>query len=181
MSAQCETTARRAARAEMGVFERYLTLWVFLCIIAGIVLGHFASAPFQIIGRMEIARVNLPVAALIWLMIIPMLLKIDFHALHVLGALGICDDAQVVVFIEHLVIGGFLVVYGGLIRKAGTATGLRLNLPQEVRLSGQTGEEFYDVDITSQVLGDSGEEKTVTVTLRCRPTGIDVVGVQRLP
>ncbi|PKU26679.1 arsenical-resistance protein [Telmatospirillum siberiense] len=66
----------------MGVFERYLTLWVALCIIAGVTLGHFLPAPFHAIGRMEVAQVNLPVAVLIWLMIIPMLLKIDFGALH---------------------------------------------------------------------------------------------------
>lgn len=66
----------------MGAFERYLSLWVFLCIIAGIALGHFLPVTFQLIGGMEIARVNLPVALLIWLMIIPMLLKIDFTALH---------------------------------------------------------------------------------------------------
>ncbi|WP_354671205.1 ACR3 family arsenite efflux transporter [Thiohalobacter sp. IOR34] len=65
----------------MGLFERYLTLWVALCIVAGIVLGHAFPAPFQWVGRMELAQVNLPVALLIWLMIIPMLLKIDFAAL----------------------------------------------------------------------------------------------------
>ena len=82
MSAQCETTARKASGAGMGFFERYLTLWVFLCIMAGIGLGHIIPEPFQLIGRMEVAQVNLPVAVLIWLMIIPMLLKIDFRALH---------------------------------------------------------------------------------------------------
>jgi len=81
MSAQCETTAKKAAGSPMGVFERYLTLWVFLCILAGIALGHFFAAPFQLIGGLELAQVNLPVALLIWLMIIPMLLKIDFAAL----------------------------------------------------------------------------------------------------
>jgi ACR3 family arsenite transporter len=65
----------------MGVFERYLTLWVFLCIVAGIALGHFFAAPFHLIGGLEVAQVNLPVAVLIWLMIIPMLLKIDFASL----------------------------------------------------------------------------------------------------
>jgi hypothetical protein len=70
-----------AAGAEMGFFERYLTLWVFLCILAGIALGHFFNGAFQAIGAMEVAQVNLPVAVLIWLMIIPMLLKIDLKAL----------------------------------------------------------------------------------------------------
>ena len=82
MSVQCETTAKQALGAEMGFFERYLTLWVALCIIAGITLGHFFPTPFQTIGQLEIAKVNIPVAILIWLMIIPMLLKIDFAALH---------------------------------------------------------------------------------------------------
>ncbi len=65
----------------MSTFERYLSLWVALCIVAGVVLGHFFPAVFQIVGAAEIARVNLPVAVLIWLMIIPMLVKIDFAAL----------------------------------------------------------------------------------------------------
>jgi ACR3 family arsenite transporter len=82
MSAQYETTGKRAAGNPMGAFERYLTLWVFACIGAGVALGHLFPAPFQAIGRMELARVNLPVALLIWLMIIPMLLKVDFGALH---------------------------------------------------------------------------------------------------
>ena len=82
MSAQCEVTAKKSAGAEMGFFERYLTLWVFICIVVGISLGYFMPATFQTIGSMEIAKVNLPVALLIWLMIIPMLLKIDFSALH---------------------------------------------------------------------------------------------------
>jgi len=82
MSAQCEATARRAAGAPMSVFERYLTLWVFLCIVAGIVLGQLLPGLFQVIGRMEVAQVNLPVGLLIWVMIIPMLVKVDFGALH---------------------------------------------------------------------------------------------------
>jgi ACR3 family arsenite transporter len=71
-----------AASAPMSVFERYLTLWVFLCIVAGVALGQMFPAPFQAIGRMEVAQVNLPVGLLIWVMIIPMLLKVDFAALH---------------------------------------------------------------------------------------------------
>ena len=65
----------------MGFFERYLSLWVALCIIAGIALGHFFNASFELIGGLEVARVNLPVALLVWLMVIPMLLKVDLHAL----------------------------------------------------------------------------------------------------
>ena len=81
MSVQCETGARKAAAAEMGLFERYLSVWVFLCIVIGIALGHFFNDLFQTIGALEIARVNLPVAGLVWLMIIPMLLKVDLRAL----------------------------------------------------------------------------------------------------
>jgi ACR3 family arsenite transporter len=69
----------------MSIFERYLTLWVALCIVAGIALGHFMPGVFQTIGMAEIARVNLPVAVLIWLMIVPMLVKIDFGALREVG------------------------------------------------------------------------------------------------
>ncbi len=65
----------------MSIFERYLTVWVFLCIIVGILLGQFFPGLFQAIGHMEIAKVNLPVGLLIWLMIIPMLIKVDFSAL----------------------------------------------------------------------------------------------------
>ena len=81
MSAQCETSARKAVGAGMGLFERYLTVWVFLCILVGIVLGHFFVGSFQAVGALEVAKVNWPVAALVWLMIIPMLLKVDLHAL----------------------------------------------------------------------------------------------------
>ncbi len=65
----------------MSMFERYLTLWVALCIVAGITLGQLFPAPVKAIGAMELARVNLPVGVLIWVMIIPMLLRIDFSAL----------------------------------------------------------------------------------------------------
>lgn len=65
----------------MPAFERYLTLWAVLCIIAGIGLGHMFPGVFHVIGAMEAAKVNLPVAALIGLIIIPMLIKIDFAAL----------------------------------------------------------------------------------------------------
>jgi ACR3 family arsenite transporter len=69
------------SRARMSVFERWLTLWVFLCIVAGIALGQWLPAPFEALGRMEAANVNLPVGVLIWVMIIPMLLRIDFMAM----------------------------------------------------------------------------------------------------
>jgi arsenite transporter len=76
------TGASHRATSGMSVFERYLTVWVFLCILAGIALGQLFPSPFQAIGRMEVAQVNLPVGLLIWVMIIPMLVKVDFGALH---------------------------------------------------------------------------------------------------
>ncbi len=80
------STANRATApahiAPMSVFERYLTVWVFLCIVVGIALGQLMPGVFQAIGRLEIANVNLPVGLLIWVMIIPMLMKVDFSALH---------------------------------------------------------------------------------------------------
>jgi len=69
----------------MSIFERYLTVWVFLCIVVGIALGQVLPGPVQAVGRMEIARVNLPVGLLIWIMIIPMLLRVDFAALSQVG------------------------------------------------------------------------------------------------
>ncbi|OBU51203.1 ACR3 family arsenite efflux transporter [Stenotrophomonas maltophilia] len=65
----------------MRLFERYLTLWVALCIAAGTLLGHFLAGTFATLASAEVAKVNLPVAALIWLMIIPMLLKVDYGAM----------------------------------------------------------------------------------------------------
>jgi ACR3 family arsenite transporter len=65
----------------MTLFERYLSVWVALCIVVGIALGHLVPSAFAMIAKAEVAKVNLPVAALIWLMIVPMLLKIDFASL----------------------------------------------------------------------------------------------------
>ena len=69
----------------MNLFERYLTLWVFLCIIVGVALGEFFPAPFLWIGSLQVAHVNVVVGLLIWVMIIPMLLRIDFSSLHQVG------------------------------------------------------------------------------------------------
>lgn len=82
MAVQCEVSAKQIAGAPMSVFERWLSLWVGLCILVGIGLGQLLPAPFQVLGRLEFARVNIPVGLLIWVMIIPMLMKIDFGALH---------------------------------------------------------------------------------------------------
>ena len=82
MSVQCAVSAKAAAGAPMSLFERWLTVWVFLCIVIGIALGQWLPAPFQALGRMEVARVNIPVGLLIWIMIIPMLVKVDFGTMH---------------------------------------------------------------------------------------------------
>ncbi len=76
-----EVAARQAGPAPMSVFERYLTVWVFLCIVVGIAFGQLLPGVFQAIGGLEVAQVNLPVGLLIWVMIIPMLVKVDFGAL----------------------------------------------------------------------------------------------------
>ncbi len=82
MSAPHEAGAQHVRGSPLGFFERYLTLWVFLAIFAGIGLGHLLEAPFQAVAGLELARINLAVAVLIWLMIFPMLLKVDLSALH---------------------------------------------------------------------------------------------------
>ena len=82
MTAKNEAVTALAAKAPLGMFERYLSLWVALCILAGILLGHWFPAPFEMVGHAEIAEVNLPVAVLIWLMVIPMLMKVDFRAMN---------------------------------------------------------------------------------------------------
>ena len=75
------TQTAAAQPAPLGVFERYLTVWVFACILVGIAAGQWFPSLFQAIGRMEVARVNVPVGLLIWVMIVPMLVKVDFGAL----------------------------------------------------------------------------------------------------
>jgi ACR3 family arsenite transporter len=82
VSAQCQATPKRATTAPMTVFERYLTVWVFVCILLGIAAGQLFPEVFQAVGRVEVARVNLPVGLLVWAMIIPMLMRVDFGALH---------------------------------------------------------------------------------------------------
>ena len=81
MGAQCEVTVKRAEGGSLGTFERYLTVWVFLAIAAGIGVGQVLPRVFAALGAAQVANVNLVVAALIWLMIVPMLLKVDFRAL----------------------------------------------------------------------------------------------------
>lgn len=81
-----EAIGRPVSAPAMGLFERYLTIWVGLCIVVGILLGRWMPAVFHALGSAEIAQVNLPVAVLVWLMIIPMLLKVDLGALGHVGA-----------------------------------------------------------------------------------------------
>lgn len=86
MSEAIAGTAPAVIAPSMGTFERYLTLWVALCIVVGILLGRLVPGVFHVIGDASIAQVNLPVAVLVWLMVIPMLLKIDLAALGQVGA-----------------------------------------------------------------------------------------------
>ncbi len=81
MSAQCEVTGRRAAGEVMGVFERYLSVWVALAIVAGIVLGKVFPGVFQALSSFEVASVNLVVAVMIWAMVYPMMINVDFASL----------------------------------------------------------------------------------------------------
>jgi ACR3 family arsenite transporter len=80
-----EPPAPAAGPAALSRFERFLTVWVALCIVAGVGLGHLFPDVFRAVGSAEIARVNLPVAVLVWLMIVPMLMKVDFAALRQVG------------------------------------------------------------------------------------------------
>lgn len=81
MSSHTATAASIAPPPAIGFFERYLTIWVALCIVAGVALGQWLPGLFRGIASLEVAKVNVPVGVLIWVMIIPMLLKIDFAAL----------------------------------------------------------------------------------------------------
>jgi len=82
MSEQSENPPKNESRPKMGWFDRYLTLWVLFCIVLGVTLGHLTPHTFERLSEIEIAKVNLPLAFLVWLMIVPMLLKINFAALH---------------------------------------------------------------------------------------------------
>lgn len=96
-----DTPESRPHASPIGFFERYLTLWVALCIVAGIGLGHGLPALFEAVGRMEVAHVNVPVGVLIWVMIVPMLVKIDFAAMAQVG--GHWRGIGVTLFVNWLV------------------------------------------------------------------------------
>ena len=82
---QAAAAETRPPKGRLGAFERFLTLWVALCIIIGVALGQVVPGVFHVLGDATVAQVNLPVAVLVWLMIIPMLLKIDPAALREVG------------------------------------------------------------------------------------------------
>ena len=74
-----------AKQRTMSFFDRYLTIWVALGIIAGVIIGHYAGDSIEVISSFEIAKVNIPVAVLIWLMIYPMMLQVDFSSIKKIG------------------------------------------------------------------------------------------------
>lgn len=76
-----EITSTGKPKKTIGLFEKYLTIWVALGILVGIGIGHFAGDSIEFISSLEIARVNIPVAILIWLMIYPMMLQVDFSSI----------------------------------------------------------------------------------------------------
>lgn len=76
---------KRGADTGMAFFQRYLTVWVFLCMVVGVLLGHFAPAIPELLARFEYARVSIPMAVLIWIMIYPMMLKVDFNSVRNVG------------------------------------------------------------------------------------------------
>ena len=85
MSVTCEIAQKTAVDSPMGIFERYLTLWVGLCILAGIALGHLLPGVFNALAALEYASVNLVVAVLIWAMVYPMMIAIDLGSLKAVG------------------------------------------------------------------------------------------------
>lgn len=85
MSVTCEISQKTAVDSPMGIFERYLTLWVGLCILAGIALGHLLPGVFNALAALEYASVNLVVAVLIWAMVYPMMIAIDLGSLKAVG------------------------------------------------------------------------------------------------
>ena len=85
MSVVCEVSQKTAADSPIGIFERYLTLWVGLCILAGIALGYLLPGVFDALAALEYASVNLVVAVLIWAMVYPMMIAIDLGSLKAVG------------------------------------------------------------------------------------------------
>lgn len=76
---------RKEADSEINFFQRYLTIWVFLCMIVGVLLGQNAPAVHALLARLEYARVSIPMAILIWVMIYPMMLKVNFNSVRNVG------------------------------------------------------------------------------------------------
>jgi ACR3 family arsenite transporter len=75
----------KKANSGISFFQRYLTVWVFLCMVVGVLLGHFVPTLPALLGKLEIARISLPMAVLIWVMIYPMMLKVDFQSIRNVG------------------------------------------------------------------------------------------------
>jgi ACR3 family arsenite transporter len=80
-----EVTFNAKKKKGISFFEKYLTVWVALCILIGIGIGHIAGDSIEVISSLEIARVNIPVAVLIWFMIYPMMLQVDFSSIKKIG------------------------------------------------------------------------------------------------
>lgn len=76
---------KKETNTGISFFQRYLTLWVFLCMVIGVLLGHFVPALPALLGKLEYARVSVPMAILIWVMIYPMMLKVDFQSIRNVG------------------------------------------------------------------------------------------------
>lgn len=76
---------KKEADPGINFFQRYLTIWVFLCMVVGVLLGHFAPVVPALLARLEYARVSIPMAILIWVMIYPMMLKVDFNSVRNVG------------------------------------------------------------------------------------------------
>ena len=73
---------KRKSNTGINFFQRYLTIWVFLCMVVGVLIGHFFPALPELLARFEYARISIPMAILIWVMIYPMMLKVDFRSLY---------------------------------------------------------------------------------------------------
>ena len=76
---------KQERNSDISFFQRYLAVWVFLCMVAGVLLGHFAPVLPELLARFEYARISIPMAILIWVMIYPMMLKVDFQSIRNVG------------------------------------------------------------------------------------------------
>ncbi|MGQ9371298.1 ACR3 family arsenite efflux transporter [Azospirillum sp. ST 5-10] len=121
MSAHCDITARQAAGSPMGVFERFLSLWVALCIAGGILLGLALPGLFEGLAALEVANVNMVVAVLIWVMIYPMMVNVDFASL---AHVGDRPKGLVITLVVNWLIKPFTMAALGLLFFEGLFRGL---------------------------------------------------------